>query len=155
MFSKKGEASSMRPTDFDAIIGRNTVLEGTLKSSGSVRVDGEMLGNITTDGEVIIGQEAKTEGDIKSSNIEISGSVEGNIDSDGCLKIYETGSLFGNIEVKSFVIEEGGVFEGMCHINTSGMKRPSDSKPKETHNKKDHKIKRMLQIRRTIPTNKK
>ncbi len=129
----------MRPTDFDAIIGRNTVLEGTLKSSGSVRVDGEMLGNITTDGEVIIGQEAKTEGDIKSSNIEISGSVEGNIDSDGCLKIYETGSLFGNIEVKSFVIEEGGVFEGMCHINTSGMKRPSDSKPKEPTTKKDHK----------------
>lgn len=128
MFSRKSDSTSARPADFDAIIGRNSKLEGTLTSTGSIRVDGEMNGDITTDGDVIIGQDAKTNGDIKSSNIEISGSVEGNINSDGCLKVYETGSLFGNIEVKSFVIEEGGVFEGMCHINTQGMKRPSTLK---------------------------
>jgi len=136
MFSKKNE-SSVRTTDFDVIIGSNSSLEGTLKSTGSIRIDGEMNGSTSTEGDVIIGQDAKTEGDIKSSNIEISGSVEGDITSDGCLKIFSTGSLFGNIEVKSFVIEEDGVFEGMCHINAKGLERRSKSKTKTNNQKTD------------------
>lgn len=113
-----GNKPSMRTLEFDVIIGKNSTFEGTLRSGGSIRIDGRTNGDIHADGEVIIGQDATCVGDITSSNIEISGNVTGNITSGGCMKIYDCGLLKGDIEVTSFVIDEGGVFEGLCHINT-------------------------------------
>ncbi len=121
MSLKKSEPSkpSMRTLEFDVIIGKNSTFEGVLRSGGSIRIDGKTTGDIHADGEVIIGQDAVCIGNINSSNIEISGNVTGNITSGGCMKIYDSGLLRGDIEVTSFVIDEGGVFEGLCHINTS------------------------------------
>ncbi len=109
---------SMRTLEFDVIIGKNSTFEGTLRSGGSIRIDGKTNGDVHADGEVIIGQDAVCVGNIASCNIEISGHVTGNITSGGSMKIYESGLLKGDIEVTSFVIDEGGVFEGLCHINT-------------------------------------
>lgn len=120
MSLKKGDTNkpSMRVLEFDVIIGKNSTFDGTLRSGGSIRIDGRTTGDIHADGEVIIGQDAVCIGNITSSNIEISGNVTGNITSGGCMKIYDSGLLKGDIEVTSFVIDEGGVFEGLCHINT-------------------------------------
>jgi DNA-binding transcriptional regulator YhcF (GntR family) len=60
-------------------------------------------------------------GNIKGANIEISGHIVGDVASSGLLKIYETGVLDGDIEVMSFIIEEGGAFRGNCDINTKGL----------------------------------
>jgi len=141
MTLKKSEPSkpSMRTLEFDVIIGKNSTFEGVLRSGGSIRIDGKTIGDIHADGEVIIGQDAVCIGNINSSNIEISGNVTGNITSGGCMKIYDSGLLRGDIEVTSFVIDEGGVFEGLCHINTSkamvvGLK--DDSVPHKNDDKK-------------------
>lgn len=119
---KKGDTNqpSMRTLEFDVIIGKNSTFEGTMKSGGSIRIDGKTSGDIYAEGEVIIGQDAVCVGNISSSNVEISGHVTGDIASGGAMKIYASGLLKGNIEVTSFVIDEGGVFEGLCHINTRG-----------------------------------
>ncbi len=120
MNTKKNDSKqpSMRTLEFDVVIGKNSTFEGTLRSGGSIRVDGKTTGDIFAEGEVIIGQDAICNGNIASNNIEISGQVTGDISSGGCMKIYSCGLLKGNIEVTSFVIDEGGVFEGVCHINT-------------------------------------
>lgn len=121
MNQKKNESGkpSMQTLEFDVIIGKGSIFEGILRSSGSIRIDGKTTGDIHADGEVIIGQDAVCIGNITSSNIEISGHVTGDITSGGCMKIYESGLLKGDIQVTSFVIDEGGVFEGLCHINTN------------------------------------
>lgn len=110
----KGNNQSL---NYDVIIGSQSVINGDIKSEGSVRVDGILNGNIETEGVVIVGADAKVNGDITSASIEISGQVEGDINSQGLMKIYKTGKLIGNITVASFQIDEGGAFEGMCHIN--------------------------------------
>ncbi len=107
--------------DFDMIIGQSSSMEGDIKSGGSVRIDGHINGDIEAEGDVIIGPEADVHGNISASNIELSGAVEGNIHSDGLLKIHASGVLRGDIEVMSFVIDEGGAFEGQCNINTSNL----------------------------------
>ncbi len=107
--------------DFDMIIGENSSIEGNVKSGGSMRIDGHINGDITAEGDVIIGNSADVLGNIRAANIEVSGKVEGKIHSDGMLKIHASGVLRGDIEVMSFVIDEGGAFEGMCNINTSDL----------------------------------
>lgn len=133
----------MSTLEFDVMIGKNSTFEGTLHSGGSIRIDGKTTGDIRADGEVIIGHDAICIGNIDSRNIEISGQVTGDITSAGCMKIYESGLLKGNIEVTSFVIDEGGVFEGLCHINTHHARiaqHKEQEVPKDSDKKADIKM---------------
>lgn len=107
--------------DFDMIIGQSSSVEGDIKSGGSIRIDGHIKGDIKAEGDVIIGAEADVHGNVHAASIELSGKVEGNIHSNGLLKIHSSGVLRGDIEVMSFVIEEGGAFEGLCNINTTDL----------------------------------
>lgn len=138
---KKGEPAqpSMKTLEFDLIVGKNSVFEGTLKSGGSIRIDGKTTGDIQAEGEVIIGMDAVCVGNITSCNVEISGHVTGDITSTGCMKIYSSGLLKGNIEVTSFVIDEGGVFEGLCHINTRKTNVAGHKEPESETSAKDDK----------------
>jgi len=67
-------------------------------------------------GNVIIGETAKVAADIVGRNISISGAVKGNINAMGRLEILSSGLLWGNIEVASFLIDEGGVFSGRSEM---------------------------------------
>ncbi len=123
MFAKKENGVQHQ---FDLIIGQHSRIEGNIQSEGSVRVDGTLTGSIICAGDVLIGNTATITGPIEADSVEISGAVEGNVTARGAFRIYETGVLFGDINVASFAIDTGGVFEGMCHINITGIKSPSN-----------------------------
>ena len=46
------------------IIGAKTVIEGDIRSSGDIRVDGILKGSVKTEGKVVLGPEGKIEGDV-------------------------------------------------------------------------------------------
>lgn len=132
-------------THFDVIVGSDSELAGNVVSKGSIRIDGSVSGDIISEGNVIIGNDAKVTGNIKGANIEISGHTIGDVQSTGLLKIFETGILDGDIEVMSFIIEEGGAFRGNCDINTSGLaakplkEKENDDKPNDNNNGKKNR----------------
>jgi cytoskeletal protein CcmA (bactofilin family) len=102
--------------EFDTLIGTNTYFEGNIKSEGTIRVDGKVKGDITTDGDVLVGTSAVVTGSIFANNVHLSGKVEGNIQSKGLLRILSTAKLYGDIQVHSFVADEGGFFQGKCSM---------------------------------------
>lgn len=102
--------------EFDTLIGSNTYFEGNIQSEGTIRVDGKIKGDITTNGDVLIGISAVVTGCISANNIQLAGKVEGNIHSKGLLRILSTAKLFGDIQVNSFVADEGGFFKGKCSM---------------------------------------
>jgi cytoskeletal protein CcmA (bactofilin family) len=102
--------------DLGTFIGANAVFEGNIELGGTIRVDGKVIGNLKIDGDAYIGGGAVIKGNIHAKNVHISGTVEGNIRADGILKILATAKLYGDIEVKSFVTDEGAIFEGKCSM---------------------------------------
>lgn len=118
---------------FDIIIGSNSSVDGEIRSSGSIRVDGNLSGKVVSQGNVIIAANAIVIANLSASFCEVSGTVTGDIHSDSQLKILNSGSLKGDIVVSSFSIEEGGIFQGNCDINPN-KKEPVKSK-KNNHNK--------------------
>jgi len=64
-------------------------------------------------GNVIIGEAAKVVADITGRNISVAGAVRGNIKASGRLEILSTGQVWGDISVESFLIDEGGFFNGL------------------------------------------
>jgi len=148
MFNKKDNFKS-DTIDFDIVIGENSKLEGKIISEGSIRIDGTLNGDVDSKGNVIIGSNATVNGDISTNDIKISGIVNGNIVAKGLLKIYETGNLNGDLECSSFVIEEGGTFEGRCNIKGKKATLEDDSNITDEENvnsdkddKKDKKDKK-------------
>ena len=84
------------------LLSEGTQITGDLHASNDIRIDGELKGNISTKGRLIIGQMAKVKGDVNSSSVDILGTMEGNIVSTG------TASYIA--------IEAGAIFNGECHI---------------------------------------
>ncbi|MGB9780568.1 bactofilin family protein [Caldanaerobacter sp.] len=118
MFQKKGTVE-VDPEKIDTVIGKNTFFEGTIRSEGTLRIDGNFTGQIETKGNVIIGEGAKVEANISSDNVVVSGEVKGNILAKGQLKITSTGKVYGDIEVQNLMIEEGAIFDGKSKMTKS------------------------------------
>ena len=112
MFQKRESESN-----YDIIIGQNSLIKGDIESEGSIRVDGKIFGNIKSLGNIIISENAYVKGDIFSVNAEIYGKCEGNVQVKGKINIHQNSSLIGDIIAKSFNTKEGSLFKGNCIVD--------------------------------------
>ncbi|MGI5920347.1 MAG: bactofilin family protein [Syntrophomonadaceae bacterium] len=118
----------------ESLISQGMEIKGQIFSSGSIRVDGKVEGELDIKGDVVIGEKGKVKGGIKVENIVVAGSIEGNIQARGKFEITATGVVKGDVTSSIITIEEGAVLEG-----TTKMSRPSreNSESKELSLKKE------------------
>ena len=98
--------------EFKGFLDHGTSVTGELTFSGTLRVDGNIHGSITTSDLLIVGERATIHADIKAGEIQVYGSVFGNIEGVRRVDIFSSGRLRGDIRTPQLVIEEGGSFEG-------------------------------------------
>jgi cytoskeletal protein CcmA (bactofilin family) len=127
------DRSEAPPPDKDiGLLGTDTKFEGTIRFTGTLRVDGTVVGNISAEpgnGSVlIINQQATVTGDIVSDSVLISGRVEGNVHASERVEIFRTGLLRGDVYTAEFMIEGGAEFQGYCHM-TDGSAGPGHTPP--------------------------
>jgi cytoskeletal protein CcmA (bactofilin family) len=94
------------------VIGQGAKLEGNIVSAGSLRIDGQVKGQINADGNVLLTQQSHVEADIRAKSVSVAGRFRGNISVSGKAELKRGGRIEGNINSKSLVIEEGGSFDG-------------------------------------------
>jgi cytoskeletal protein CcmA (bactofilin family) len=96
------------------IISRGVKIEGKITSSGNIRVDGEIQGDIFCESNMNIGEDAKVDGQINANTITIGGKVSGIVRAKENLILDSKSNLKGDIYTKNLVIEEGAKFDGKC-----------------------------------------
>lgn len=101
----------------DTILGRGASFEGTLETEGSVRIDGRFQGAVRAAGDVVIGEGAAVEADLKGRNILIAGLVRGDVGAEAKLEITPKGKLYGNFQAAKLLVEEGALIRGECRMN--------------------------------------
>jgi len=79
-------------------------------------VEGEIKGLLISTHTLIVGDEARVEGQVEGHDIVISGHFNGVIYAKGKVEIHKKGIATGEIHSLCLVIEPGGVFDGQCHI---------------------------------------
>jgi len=102
---------SKRQPKLDTIVGPDSILNGDLASKGTVKVDGQVEGNVTADC-LIIGEAGKLTGDVTVREIVVGGRVAGNIHSTDGVDILRKGEVCGDIFAARLTIAEGGHFDG-------------------------------------------
>jgi cytoskeletal protein CcmA (bactofilin family) len=102
--------------EWTGFIDQGVSLEGTLQINGTFRVDGKIKGNIVSDQTLVLGDNAKVEGQIEGNKIVISGHFDGIIFAKGRVEIQPKGVVTGEIHSPCLVIDPGGIFDGRCHM---------------------------------------
>lgn len=94
------------------IVGQGAKLEGTVVSAGSLRIDGQVRGQIDAEGDVLLSPQSHVEADIRAQNVVVAGRFKGSINVKGRAELARGGRIDGDITSKTLVVEEGGVFQG-------------------------------------------
>lgn len=79
-------------------------------------MEGEVKGLLISAHTLILGEEARVEGQIEGHDVIISGRFNGVIFAKGKVEIHIKGIATGEIHSHCLVIEPGGVFDGQIHI---------------------------------------
>lgn len=101
------------------LISNGTDITGDVKSSGDIRIDGTLAGNLNTKGKVVIGPTGKVTGEVICKNSEVSGIVEGKIIVGQLLNLKASSKILGDIVTSKLSIEPGAKFTGTCKMSDS------------------------------------
>jgi cytoskeletal protein CcmA (bactofilin family) len=114
------------------IISHGVKLEGKLTCVGSVRIDGSILGDVISQGNVTVGEQGEIIGQVNGQIIIVGGKVSGMINAKEKLMLESKANLKGDVFTKILVVEAGAYFYGMSNMGefkeTSGSHNPTSSK---------------------------
>ena len=115
-------------TEDITIISNGVKLEGKITSGGSIRVDGTIVGDVVTQGNVTIGEHGDVNGQINAGIITIGGKVVGSVNAKEKLVLESKANLKGDIFTKILVVEAGAKFDGKSNMgDVKGMSSPNTS----------------------------
>ncbi|RYF99174.1 MAG: polymer-forming cytoskeletal protein [Chitinophagaceae bacterium] len=128
MFNQKSKSDSFMETPAAvggaSIIAAGTTLKGDITSSGDIRIDGTLQGNIICTAKVVIGANGVIEGDIAGQQADIMGKVNGTIKVKELLQLKGGSQVTGNIYSSKLQIEPTANFNGQCHMNNTPEPSP-------------------------------
>ena len=94
------------------IIGAGTVIEGKIRSQGSVRVDGKLIGEVTANESIAVGVTGEIEGNVIAKNVTVGGKVRGTINASEKIVFEGKSVIRADIRATRLVIDEGSIFDG-------------------------------------------
>jgi cytoskeletal protein CcmA (bactofilin family) len=114
----------------DTVIGKETEVKGSISSTGVIRIDGKVEGEIAHKGDVIVGETGRIAANITARNLAVAGSVSGNIDASGKLELLPSARVVGDIKTGSLLISEGALFKGRSEMVTPEERPAKGTAPK-------------------------
>lgn len=91
-------------------------IEGDLFADSSLRIDGEIKGNVSTSSKVVIGENGSIKGNLTCMDADIEGTVDGALKIEGLLILRQNAKINGDIYTSRIQIDEGAAFNGKCQM---------------------------------------
>jgi cytoskeletal protein CcmA (bactofilin family) len=98
-------------------LDKGTNVTGELQFTGTLRIDGNFHGSISTGDVLIIGEHALVHADIKVGEIEIHGQVNGRIEAKRRVEITASGRLRGDVYTPVLSVSPGGMLDGRTQMS--------------------------------------
>jgi cytoskeletal protein CcmA (bactofilin family) len=119
------------------IINDGTSIKGDINAHGDTRIDGELIGNITSKGRLVVGPKGKIAGEIRCNNVEVSGYIKGKVAAAELLTMKASAKIEGDIIAGKLSVEPGATFTGSCSMGQTNAAAPvNNEKEKTLYNKK-------------------
>ncbi len=131
--SSKGGPTAPTPAPSVALarvarIGGSLSIQGDLDGEEDLFIEGRIEGKITVKkGSVTVGEKGRVQADIKATNIQVAGEVEGDLTGREQVVLLETGRVHGNIKAKSVTLHNGAQFKGSIDMESGGGGKESQA----------------------------
>lgn len=102
--------------EWSGFLEKGVTIEGKLDTTGTFRIDSPMKGTLTSTEKLILGENARIEGQIEGNYVVIAGRFDGTIMAKGKVEIQTKAIVTGEIHTPCLIIEPGAVFDGRCHM---------------------------------------
>ena len=113
MFDRKNAGES---GDWIGFLDKGVKFDGRLELSGAFRMDASLKGTIVSNSTLVLGENARVEGEIQGNQVVVAGRFDGTLTAKGRVEIQAKGVVRGEIHAPCLMIEAGGIFDGRCHM---------------------------------------
>lgn len=110
-------ARDIKEGRLSGFVGHGTTLTGETEFHAMLRVDGHLIGTVSSEaGTLIIGTNGQVDANVSVAAAMINGSVTGDIVATEKLQLGRTARVMGNIQSPRLIVEEGAILEGSCSM---------------------------------------
>jgi cytoskeletal protein CcmA (bactofilin family) len=99
-----------------SLIGEGMVVQGELRFTEGLRIDGEVHGDVIATGDgrsiLVISENARVHGKVKASHVIINGEVRGPVVSDELLELQPKARVTGDIRYEILEMNPGALVDG-------------------------------------------
>lgn len=115
MFGKKDE--SKPKGRIDSLIGTGTVIEGNIRFTGGLRIDGEVRGNVeaaegASSSMLALSEQARIEGAVSLAHLVTNGTIVGQVTISESLEMQSRAKIVGDVDYALIEMHQGAVIEG-------------------------------------------
>lgn len=121
LFSESSDNSS---GELNAFLGTGTRFTGHLHFEGSVRIDGNFQGNISSPGTLILGREAVVKGEIEVSSLNANGTIIGTVRASRHVHLHENAVVDGLLVTPALGMDDGAIINGTIEMNRVHLVTP-------------------------------
>ncbi len=100
------------------VLSTDVEIKGIVKFDSDLVVDGKIEGEINSDGNLTIGENARIRAEIKTATIVVYGKVHGNLTATDRIELKASAEVVGDIKTKTLSIEAGAIFVGKSTVGT-------------------------------------
>jgi len=100
------------------ILSSDVEIKGKLRFSNDLIIDGRIEGEVNSEGDLTVGENAQIVGNIKTRSVVVFGKIEGNITVTDRCELKQNAILHGDVTAGKLAIEEGATFMGASTVGT-------------------------------------
>ncbi|MFT3991712.1 MAG: polymer-forming cytoskeletal protein [Luteolibacter sp.] len=111
-------AAAARPTPGGTrnVLSSDVEIKGTVKFTNDLVVDGKIEGEIISQGNLTVGENARIKAEVKTGTVVVYGKVHGNITAADRVELKSSAEVIGDIKTKVISIEAGAIFVGKSTV---------------------------------------
>lgn len=109
---KASESELEQSQDVNAFIGKGVEFKGNINYNGTIRIDGKMEGEVSTEGCFLIGEDAIVTAKVTAGTIICKGTIVGDVVAKEKIRLRAPAVLKGTVTTPMISMEEGVLFNG-------------------------------------------
>jgi cytoskeletal protein CcmA (bactofilin family) len=111
------------------VIGATIVINGEFKSQEDVSIRGKIQGRIETTADLFVEEGGTVEAEVATRNIDVRGTIVGNVHASDRFELHPEGSLTGDIHAPRVVVADGGRYKGRVDMDPNSSARTESALP--------------------------
>lgn len=101
-----------------SVIGRDTVVRGSVRGQGSLEILGRVDGDVSVSGDVTLGEDAAVKGNLSGVRVTVAGAVQGDVRGSEAVTLEPGARVVGDLTAPKVGVMAGALVRGL--VRTDG-----------------------------------